>query len=374
MSLPPAEVQYQTAHINDSRAPGLIAFLTVGLVVSTLFVVLRFASRLVAKAPLRSDDWTIVAALAFVYGQFIAIFLQISHGGLGKHVLATTPDEVTYTLKSFYIWGIFYDVSLQLIKCSILLLYIRIFIVRTFRIISYVLIGFLSAFSLTLVLVDAFGCTPIQKQWEFLEPGKCVNLDDTYWFASAIFILTDLIILLMPLPMVWRLHMPASQKFGLSLLFGLGIVVTAATCIRLYYAIHQNPFDITYSSADVVYWMGSELILAIVCACSATLPILFRRLSSPRSTAAYSGGYLRQTGEHNSKTDQGDRVPSLKGSTIALGFRDPQVSRVDRLGSFAQAQRKEEAMVDVDDHPTALFPAEGINVETVVHLEGSDRV
>lgn len=124
----------------------------------------------------------------------------------------------------FYPWGLFYDVNVCLFKISILLLYRRVFITRWLRIAVWINIGFITAFTITLVGKDAFACTPIKKQWMPEIPGHCINLKVTYYWASAIFLLTDLIILILPQPLVWRLQISRKQKLGLSLIFCLGMV------------------------------------------------------------------------------------------------------------------------------------------------------
>ena len=63
MSLPPSELAYQEAHIQDDRSLGLKVTFVIGLVISTVVVALRILSRRVLKAPLKADDWTVIAAL-----------------------------------------------------------------------------------------------------------------------------------------------------------------------------------------------------------------------------------------------------------------------------------------------------------------------
>lgn len=121
-----------------------------------------------------------------------------------------------------YVWGIMYDMNLNLIKISLLLLYIRIFPVRWFTITSWTLIVFLIAFTVTLLGKDIFACVPVRKVWEPLIPGHCINSVITYYWASAVFIVTDLLVLLLPQPLVWHLQIAKWRKVGLSVLFCLG--------------------------------------------------------------------------------------------------------------------------------------------------------
>lgn len=78
-----------------------------------------------------------------------------------------------------------------------------------------------SAFFLAFI----FQCTPIDTVWNpaALAP-HCVNRIGL-WLAYAISdVLTDCLILSMPVPAVWQLQMPTRQKVAVSGIFLLGAV------------------------------------------------------------------------------------------------------------------------------------------------------
>lgn len=45
----------------------------------------------------------------------------------------------------------------------------------------------------------------------------------------------DLIVAVIPIPLVWRLRMPLKQRVGVCVLFGLGLIVIVAGAVRSYY-------------------------------------------------------------------------------------------------------------------------------------------
>lgn len=63
--LPPAEAQYQLAHIHESRAKEIVVSHFVCLAIALVAVALRFLSRRMSKTPIKSDDWMMVAALVW---------------------------------------------------------------------------------------------------------------------------------------------------------------------------------------------------------------------------------------------------------------------------------------------------------------------
>ena len=74
--------------------------------------------------------------------------------------------------------------------------------------------------SITTTLVT---CRPIRYNWDKTIQGHCGSLGDAEIAAAAINMILDVIIVLLPLPIVWRLHMPTLKKIGVSVTFALGL-------------------------------------------------------------------------------------------------------------------------------------------------------
>lgn len=66
-------------------------------------------------------------------------------------------------------------------------------------------------------------CIPLQSFWDPHVKGQCFLSRPTMWYVSGIVhIVTDFAIIVMPLPIVWKLQLPRSQKIYLTGIFGLG--------------------------------------------------------------------------------------------------------------------------------------------------------
>lgn len=59
----PADVEYQEAHIHESRQHEVVASNVAVLTLATVAVILRLVARRITKAPLQKDDYTIIVAL-----------------------------------------------------------------------------------------------------------------------------------------------------------------------------------------------------------------------------------------------------------------------------------------------------------------------
>lgn len=53
---------------------------------------------------------------------------------------------------------------------------------------------------------------------------------------------TDLAILILPIPLVWSLHMPTKKKVRIGLLLGAGGIATGASVVRLILVFQPNSF------------------------------------------------------------------------------------------------------------------------------------
>ena len=63
MSIAPSSLAFQETHLHDDRSLGLKITFVFALVIATVAVALRVASRRISNAPLKADDFTIIVAL-----------------------------------------------------------------------------------------------------------------------------------------------------------------------------------------------------------------------------------------------------------------------------------------------------------------------
>lgn len=74
------------------------------------------------------------------------------------------------------------------------------------------------------ILAGCFTCIPTEKLWNPMIEGGCMNLSKFYYGLQIPNIATDAIILVMPMPVVWKLPISKAQKMGLSAIFVLGLL------------------------------------------------------------------------------------------------------------------------------------------------------
>ena len=71
-------------------------------------------------------------------------------------------------------------------------------------------------------LVAILACIPVSGFWDRRVTTKCIDIALYYLALTVPNIATDLILLAFPLPFIWKLRLPKSQKVALTGIFTLG--------------------------------------------------------------------------------------------------------------------------------------------------------
>lgn len=183
-----------------------------------------------------------------------------------------------------------YVTALMLVKISIVTSYLRVFPTKLFRRVMYTLSAAIVGVWICSILVTIFQCHPVRGAWDFTLPRDCLAIVNFYYFTTAFSIFTDFLLCTLPLPVFWRLNLPARQKYIVSLLFAIGLFATVASALRISVLKHVDSLDVTMGSVSTMKWSVVEVGTGIICACIPTLKPLFKNLlpdkSSSRGSAA----------------------------------------------------------------------------------------
>lgn len=142
--------------------------------------------------------------------------------GLGLHVKEVPPSHTFSLLKVALVIDVLYLWSLVWSKISVLLLYYRVFRFGYFKTAAYAIGALVVALAIVSTLLLGFICVPLSKVWDPSLPGYCLSQTSVRIFNSTSTIFTDLIILCLPAPQIWKLQLQKSKKAGLTCLFALG--------------------------------------------------------------------------------------------------------------------------------------------------------
>ena len=123
-----------------------------------------------------------------------------------------------------------YDLCMIFIKISILVQYRMLFVpVKKTSFMwwsTWLLTVVVVVFYVTAGLIQILFCNPVQKSWNPLVPGTCLDSDSGRLnvISSSFNIAIDLILLALPLVAISRLHLAAKRRLGISSVFLVGLL------------------------------------------------------------------------------------------------------------------------------------------------------
>ncbi|KAI1361212.1 hypothetical protein F5Y08DRAFT_315337 [Xylaria arbuscula] len=260
---------------------------------------LRVASRFYIALKLGWDDAFVFAASVFSFAQTV-LFALLVWGGLGHHA-PTVPAPNQFSIpKILFSYELFHIIALNLGKISALFFYLKLFGNKSVaRITKWCLLA-VSSGTLGLVLWQFLFCRPLSKMWEWDGLETCGDRQPLYVAVCVWSIFTDLLVLVVPLPIIWRLKMERTQKLRLSWLFAAGLSVTAASVIRLAYIVtidYHN--DFSFHSVPSTFLAFLEPPLTIICV---SLPMLYSFLSKVWPSSKSRNASTPHGGPHHSHT------------------------------------------------------------------------
>lgn len=145
---------------------------------------------------------------------------------------------------------------------------------------AYCVLGYI----VTNILFLAVWCRPIQQYWRVpVDNSQCASYYHHLVTASVFNISSDLLMLLIPLPMLIKARLPMRRKAVLCAVFSLGVFVVLAAILNRYYN-----FTEPYGSLVYLNWYAGEAATAVMVAnVPHCWPILSRvfRLGSFKSTS-----------------------------------------------------------------------------------------
>lgn len=245
--LPPAS-SFPPGYLEEYNGNTLLGIAGLFIGLNTVFATLRYYARRQTTAGTGWDDFIIPMAWLANCGlcvlgismlslrnpsRFPAEFViaMVYDGGVGRHFISVemeNPTQILSWAKSLYAFGWLYLPSVALPKISILALYLRIFTNNSVRRACYILIAILIANWIAFLFALTFQCSPVAFQWDKKIPGgRCSNISAFYKSTSAPNILTDLVIMVLPIPTIWQLQVSTIRKVGLMFVFLVGSVSVA---------------------------------------------------------------------------------------------------------------------------------------------------
>ncbi|KAK4442750.1 hypothetical protein QBC34DRAFT_387016 [Podospora aff. communis PSN243] len=317
--------------------------------VAFIVVLMRLCTRVFVLKNLGVDDGLIVLSMLASIAFLAVVFLQIK-AGLGR--MMTFPE-----LPGFFhaLWATIpiYNLAICLCKLSITMQCYRVLrtpkMQRFFRVYFVVLV----LYGLWAVLGTVFTCWPVETYWLAITgfQGKCMSKGGVTYSNAAINIATDIILIVVPAPLLWGLQIPKRQRIILMALFGVGTFATVISIVRLHalYVIDTSPpSEQSTQGVAIAIWSGIEINTGIICASIPAMRPLVVKLF-PR--LLLSSLYARATGKshvyYNDTNDPGSssQSQSQSQSRTHRGKHGASVSVTASANNRSDGERPKPALV-----------------------------
>lgn len=108
-------------------------------------------------------------------------------------------------------------------KLSLLAFYLRIAPFPKFQIPVWIVTGIVACYTAVITGLLLFSYNPMWMAWSaFPDASKCLNRPPLYIATAVANIVTDVVLFLLPIPMVAGLNMARCKKIGILIVFSLG--------------------------------------------------------------------------------------------------------------------------------------------------------
>ncbi|KAH7321517.1 hypothetical protein BKA65DRAFT_568289 [Rhexocercosporidium sp. MPI-PUGE-AT-0058] len=212
--------------------------------------------------------------------------LMSRHGG-GNHEWEVSPSELIAFQKTLYADAIIYGPAAFLTKTTLLLIFTRVFAhARRAVLFVYVFIGIMACYYIPVLILKIRMCTPIEGLWDPSADTKCFNQQSIFFTDAIVSVVTDVVVLLLPLPLVYTLKVSTCKKLRIAALLGAGGIATIASVCRAIFVWSPTAYDdLTVSFVRINLLGIAEVGIGITCACVPTFNILFTRYAKEHQSA-----------------------------------------------------------------------------------------
>lgn len=112
--------------------------------------------------------------------------------------------------------------SLWLTKLAIALQYLRAFQTGKTRLAVWFALVITVAYGIEATFLAVFTCRPVAAFWNPAIPGKCIDKKAGYFTNATYQVFSDLIFLVIPMPILSKLQIPLKQKVLIMSAFTIG--------------------------------------------------------------------------------------------------------------------------------------------------------
>ncbi|KAA8618426.1 hypothetical protein PtrSN002B_002980 [Pyrenophora tritici-repentis] len=291
------------------------------------FLIQRLYTKIYLMKQFQVDDGMIILGwMASVATQALLV-AGFAAKAIGVHAWEMPIERYGYYSRLIFAAPLVYAPCCALTKCTLCVFYSRLSPSRRYQAAVWTTGLICSGAYIGIFFSVVFACKPIAASWDplLLPTAKCTNRGAIYITTAVIGIVTDIMLILIPIPTIWGLQMPTKQKIGLTLIFGVGSITMVTSIIRLVVLLPAiTDMDQTWIIGVGSLWIIVEANLFIICCCLPTLRRFFRHVAP------------RFIGESGSNSDNKDSSGRNRPGLRTWGSAGNQKRQYDTLMNTVQ--------------------------------------
>ncbi|KAH9907513.1 hypothetical protein F4778DRAFT_544867 [Xylariomycetidae sp. FL2044] len=290
---PPKGVDPNFEHPWNENGISLFA-LVLCLTLSTVLLGLRIYVKFFLLKKQHIGDYLIFPAYVLYVVIAEGSLSRIASGpGLFVHQWDERGRDMPAYLLTIHLGIIFYCVSILLIKSSILIEWLHLFVPlrtrNTFYWCCVALLAVNGVFYITLFTISNLACTPYRRNWDKTVPGHCMDIKTVNLASAIVNLVLDLAILILPQRVIWGLQTTRKNKIGVSMVFAVGVAACIAAGCRIQANVQWiRSEDMTYHFSAVALWAIAEMTCGILILCIPNAPKALHSLGIPKWIISFS--------------------------------------------------------------------------------------
>ncbi|KAI0007137.1 hypothetical protein F4779DRAFT_525316 [Xylariaceae sp. FL0662B] len=321
VAIPPpegVEVDFVNPKRNGTTAMYLV--FSVGMIVSHLFLGQNLYVKLWLRRRVDIEVYMVILAEATSLATQGLLLYAFIDGLIGVHAWEIPLEKFAEFAKMFFITPILFCPLVAFSKLALALFYRSLSPQWWWKWSIAGIIAFIIGYNIAIFFALLFACTPVQKSWDItLTTGSCLDRPSIYVSQVAFGTVSDVLLFIIPIPMVVQLRITRAQKVGILGVFAFGLVTVITGIVRIIMLLLPNftSTDQTWVVPPPIIVSIAEINLLIACATLPTLKGFFRHVAPGIFGEMSSRGYKRTY--DNSKDNYRRDVQTIGGGGYAHG-------------------------------------------------------
>ncbi|KAF2473677.1 uncharacterized protein BDR25DRAFT_386509 [Lindgomyces ingoldianus] len=296
------------------------------IALTSIFAIARIAIRVTRPKALVTEDYLVfIAYILFIAMSILYIVVAPTLFRMSEIVSGEATPDVTmikddiFIIKVFFANAMIFWIVLWTVKFSLLALSRRLMmgLNSVYMRLWWGVFGFCVA---TLIGCIASSFTSCHSMHAWFTPGECISERDvraqfaSLYYAFAVDVISDLMIMFLPIRLIWNLQMPRAQKLSVVALFCTGFVCIFFAIIRIVQIGVKADNSTTPSTSWLAFWAIIECSIAVIIGCCPAFAALYRTTRNTQRAAYSVQGYAKQPSGRSDTRDSNINLTSLSRS------------------------------------------------------------